>query len=363
MALKKNVLLIINSDLVNAGVPNVVMQTVRELSDRFSFDVLTYHSKDGEYDSEFLSYGGKIYKLSLLEYKNHKLTFPLRYFQIKKKIKRILKEKKYDVIHCHNGVESGIFLKYASAAGVPVRISHAHGTYTRGGSNKLLLWYHSLAKRLIRKNATELLACSTEAGRSLFCDAEFKNVLNPVVNYYTGERVEHNGCNLLQIGYFCKNKNQLFSIKLLKSLLLVGVDARLSFIGFPNEDGYYEKMLELIDELSLGDRVEFLPHNADKAGAFSLADAVLMPSFTEGLPIVALESQLARVECILSDRISRDADVGLAVFKEYGNEAAWRDAVIEIYKRKNVPPEININTELIERGGWCNRIGAIYNEE
>lgn len=359
---KKNVLLVINSELINGGVPNVIMKIVRRLSDRFSFDIVTYYNGRGLYDEEFESYGGKIFRLSLLDYSKHKLSYPFRYCQIKKRVKRILKEKKYDVIHCHDGRESGIFLKFAEKAGVPVRISHAHGTYARGGNNKILLSYYSKCKKLIIKNSTKLLACSTQAGESLFGKADFTNVLNPVDAYSSEvKRVEHEGFNLLQIGYYCENKNQLFSMKLLRALIDDGINARLTFIGFPQEADYYEKMLKAVNELSLSENVIFLPSDADKAKVFSETDLVLMPSFTEGLPLVALESQMAHVKCLLSDKISTDANIGLVTYAEYGNVDAWKDAALKIYRNETGVLKINIDTDLIETGGWCNRIEAIYN--
>ncbi len=361
MKAKKRVLLIVNSDLINAGVPNVVMTIVRNLSDRFFFDVVTYHGTKGQYDDEFKSYGGKIFNLSLLKYEKHKILYPLRYFQIKKAMREILSKNKYDVVHCHNGVEAGIFLKCAKQFKIKTRLAHAHGTYSRKGSNKLLIWYYSCCKKFISKYATTALACASLAGKSLFGEKEFVNVLNPVdISLYKNqEKAIHDGCNLLQIGYFCANKNQIFSINLLKSLLDEKVNAKLTFIGYPQDEIYYSKMLKTIDEFSLKDYVVFLPKDADKSKEFSKTDVVLMPSKTEGLPLVALEAQAAKVASLLSDHIACDANIGLATYAEYNNLADWTKKVIEIYENRD--SKVETDTSKIETNLWCNRIEAIYN--
>ena len=64
----KKVLLICGSELCNAGVPNVIMKIVRGLQSSYTFDVLCLSEKYGEYDAEFSSYGGKIYRLPLPDY-------------------------------------------------------------------------------------------------------------------------------------------------------------------------------------------------------------------------------------------------------------------------------------------------------
>jgi len=362
MSVKKNVLLVINSDLVNAGVPNVVMVIVRNLSKYFNFDIVVYHNQDGQYDDEFKSYGGKIFRLSLLDYKRHKILYPLRYVQIGNFIKKILKQKKYDIIHCHNGIESGIFLKYAHLFEIPTRIAHAHGTYLRKGNNKILLWYRLQCKKLIQKNLTVAVACSTQAGKSLFDTVDFINILNPVSisSYLDLEKKQHTGCNLLQIGYFCANKNQIFSIKLLKKLLEKKMDVKLSFVGFPQDEVYYAEMLRLIDELSLNENVKFLPSNIDKSQVFSDIDIVLVPSFTEGLPLVALEAQAAHIMTLMSDHVTLDANIGLGFYAKYNDFHEWENAINEMYCEKSNYSQVNIDTDLIETNSWCNRIGAIY---
>ena len=131
----KRVLFVINSNLDNAGVPNVLMQIVRKLKEEFVFDIVVGNSAKGFYDDEFLSYGGKIFRHDLVDYSKSKVFYGKRGKQTYQKVKEVLKENKYDIIHCKNGVEAGFALKTAYKVGVPIRIVHSHGTYTNRGKN------------------------------------------------------------------------------------------------------------------------------------------------------------------------------------------------------------------------------------
>lgn len=328
----KRVLLICGSELCNAGVPNVIMTIVRGLRTSYDFDILCLSEKSGNYDNEFSSYGGKIYRMALPDYSSNKVFYPLRLFKVGKKIRELLRHNKYDVIHCNCGVDSGICLLIARWLGVQVRIGHAHGTYSRKGRNYILRAYIFIQKRLIAANATKLLACSNIAGETLFCGKKFENILNPVnVEIYKAvKKHEHSGIHLLQIGYYCENKNQLFSLRLLESLQMVGIDCTLHFIGFPSDKDYYAKIKQYVVDNKLGECVCFLPADTDKVEEFSWADYALLPSGSEGLPLVALEAQSANTICLMSDHVPVDSNIGLGFFLSYDNVEEWVKAITDL---------------------------------
>lgn len=327
MLMRKRVLLIIGSPLLNAGVPNVVMNIVRELHSEYRFDVLCLTEGQGYHDKEFRSYGGTIYHVKTLEYAQHKLLFAQRMFQIRKAVSTLLKQKTYDVIHCHCGIDAGICLKVAQKYSVRQRIAHAHGTYIRKGRNYFLRFYNWLNKQMIVLYSTKRLACSELAGQTLFPGAAFDNVLNPVdVDFYHSTmKMHHSGVQLMQIGYYCKNKNQLFSLRIVKALLQKGIDVSIRFIGYASEPQYVEKMKAYIVENGLEERVAFLPSDADKRKHLSEVDYTLLPSESEGLPLVALESQAANVPCVLSNKVPADVNMGLAHYLSIDNIEAWVD--------------------------------------
>jgi len=344
----------------NAGVPNVIMTLVRQLHERYIFDLVQFSDKSGHFDKEFQQYGGLIHRLSLIDCDAHKAQYSLRGAQIYKALQRILKGQSYVAMHCHCGVEAGICLQVAKEMKIPCRISHAHGTYRNVGVNIFRRSYFDYCRKQIQKCATEKLACSQLAGETLFLDDQFQNVLNPVdTTYYAKiEQRLHEEVNLLQIGYMNENKNQMFSVRLLQALRNHGVNAHLTLIGYVVDEGYYARLIECIETEKLGGCVHFLPSNVDKRQAFGTMDYTLLPSRSEGLPLVALESQAAGILCLMSEHVPKDANLGGALHLPYDDVEAW---VEEILKEHDVDwPAVQIRLKSLSPNEFARKIGAIY---
>ncbi len=342
---KKRVLMVIDSPLLNSGVPNVVMNIIRELHDRFIFDILTYTNEKGFFDEEFLSYGGEIFHVQLLQYRRHRFLYGYRGKQLEKAVRNILRTKKYDIIHCNNGEESGPCLKIARKMGVSVRISHSHSKCYAYSKNPVRIGYFNKCLDQIKSYATVRLACSEIAGKTIFKDIPFENILNPVdYSFYSGIIPQkHDGINLLQIGYYADVKDQLFSIHLLDRLAQKGHNAKLYFIGFILEQDYYDEMNKLIATLGLENSVSFLPSDTDKRELLPIIDYVLLPSKSEGLSMVALESQAANIKCILSDAVPKDVDFGLAFYAEKKLDV-WEQIIFDnLQSKKRSEQEIEKN--------------------
>ena len=360
---KKKILLIPPTELCVGGVSKVLMTLVEELHEEYVFDVVTLCTKPGYFDDAFTAYGGRIYRIPSIQYLEHKILYPLSFFQIKKAITRILKENQYDVIHGHSGWQDAACHLAAAHMGVPVRISHGHGTYVWEGRNLVMRFYSRFTKERIRKYANVRLACSSIAGDTLFLGASYENVLNPVdVSLYANiEKKPHKGIHLLQIGYFCQRKNQVFAVNLLNFLLSQGVDTHLSLIGYPHEQGYHEQMLSLIAQYHMEEHISCLPHDFDKRTAFAQADYCLLPSESEGLPLVALESQAAGVPCLMSDNISKDSDVGAGFFIPHDDLEKWANAIIngvEVDAKR-----LSDNLQKITTQAYADKIRNIYEQK
>ena len=361
--MKQRVLMIIGNELCIAGVPNVIMNIVETLSAFYTFDILTFSTKTGELDAQFLSYGGKIYTIELPRYPECPITCFFAYQILYNKLRRIFRENSYHVVHGHTGCYDGICLRAAQKARIPVRISHAHGEYKWSGRNLLVKYYLEYGKKMISKFATQRVACSDVAGKTLFLHQSFQNLLNPVdvTLYDNKERRPHDGIQLLQIGYFCAGKNQLFSINLLAYILKLGRCAHLSFIGYPSEQKYFEQMQSVIANDNLSDYISFLPRDFDKRKAFFAADYTLLPSVSEGLPLVALESQAAGVPCLMSDNISTYADVGAGFFLPHNNLGEWANTII---RGVNVDSRrLHNNLQKVSKQAYADRIKNLYEQK
>lgn len=360
---KKRILLVSPTELCVGGVSKVIMTLVEQLHEEYSFDVVTLCAKPGYYDDAFSAYGGKIYRISSLQYLEHKILYPLSFFQIQKAMVKILKENHYDVIHGHSGWQDAAWQVVAARMGVPIRISHGHGTYMWKGRNLSMRFYSWFAKKHIQKYANVRLACSSIAGDTLFSGVPYENVLNPVdMSLYVDiEKKPHKGIHLLQIGYFCRRKNQIFALNLLDYLITHDVDAHLSLIGYPQDQAYLEEMDSLIARYNLAKYVSFLSYDFDKRAAFATADYCILPSRSEGLPLVALESQAAGVPCLMSDNISKDSDVGAGFFLPHNDLEKWAAATINGVEVDT--QRLTENLKRITTQAYADKIRNIYEQK
>ena len=361
--MKKRILLISPSELCVGGVSSVIMTIVKELHEEYVFDVAALSGKCGYFDETFEAYGGTVFRIPSIQYLEHKILHPLSFFQIQRAITRILNSNKYDVIHCHSGYLDAACQYAAARAGVPIRISHGHGTYLWKGYNLFMRFYFWFAKKIIRKYATKRLACSDIAGNTLFLGENYDNISNPVdVSKYADiEKEPHKGINLLQIGYFCKRKNQMFTVNLLDYLRKCDVDAHLFLIGYPNEEKYLEQLNDLIEKNELWEHVSFLPHDFDKRIAFAKTDYCVLPSASEGLPLVALESQAAGVPCLMSNNISTDSDIGAGYFLPHNDCKQWADTIVRGVQIDSNRLADNLNKKSIPV--YAEKIRKIYEQK
>ena len=156
----------------------------------------------------------------------------------------------------------------------------------------------------------------------------------------------HGGIILGQIGYYCDNKNQLFTLEILNDLVRNGKNARIYFIGYPSseEPQYIGRMREYIHKNNLESHIKFLPSNFSKEQFFKKIDMLLLPSIHEGLSLTLMEAQFSNIFCLASSGVPKDVNFGLCKFIELRKEF-WIDAIesfndlgqlkpIRIYKKE-----------------------------
>ena len=340
----KRILFVMYNALNKGGIQNVIMNIVRALKDDYVFDALVLSSKDEFYDSEFLSYGGVIVKNGFHE-KNRVLNrfkFYLRGNFIKRSVRKMIKQYgPYAAIHCNIADEAGLALKAAKKCGVPIRIAHAHTAFDRR-YNPIAKVYTAYLKKLIYKNATNLVACSKKAGEKLYGENNYKIIYNTVDKKFlefSGERGINDSPVLLQVGMICDNKNQLFSVQVLAELKKKYPNARLTFIGEPKDNNmqkYFDNVKKECVKAGVFDAVSFLPADSDVLGEMRKSDYVIFPSKFEGLGIVPIEAQFAGIKCFVSDTVSTEVDCGGCVFLNLNNGAkVWAAKIAEQFEKDN----------------------------
>lgn len=343
--MKKGKILLVSCDgLGNGGVQAVIMNIVRNLHDRYTFDILLFTNDIRYYDEEFESYGGKIFRCPHYSGDSkfqRRIDIYIRGMRIYKATKKILKENgPYDVVHCNNSFESCHILKAAFEEKVPIRIAHVHiAVNTQGHLVRAI--FNKICGKMINKYATHRIGCSTAACESLFGGkVPFFVVNNPydesLFNPIKYKTKLFYAPDLVQVASYSSNKNQLFTLKVLKNIKTVYPNAKLSFIGFSLDDAYLNDMKKYIKDNSLENNVIFYEHDADTPSIMSESSYFLLPSKREGFGIVLIEAQAMGLTCYVSDAVPTLANVGGCKYLSLDDgPKAWAEKIISDFEKDN----------------------------
>ena len=338
---KKKVLMVSSRTFDNGGVQAVMMDITRNCQDTCSFDVVLFTQKQGYHDNEFLSYGGKIFRIPRFYEKFSflkKIDYYIRAGYMYKKIKNILIENgPYDAIHCHNEEEAAIGILAAKEVGVPIRISHIHTSRELKFDNFVARKYKQKYREIIDKNATHKIGCSQEACEKFFLNTKDAIVINNPYNskrfnYDNYTQPEFSAPSLVQIGNFSHNKNQLFSLDVIAEIKKEYPNVHFNMIG-ENIHNILGEIKNKIAQLAIEENVSILPGNADSPKILSESTALLFPSKNEGFGIVAVEAQAMGIKCYVSDTVPMLTNCGGCEYLPLSAGAKyWADEIIEDFK-------------------------------
>ena len=106
--------------------------------------------------------------------------------------------------------------------------------------------------------------------------------------------------------------------------------------------------------------VDFLPHNYDKRKIFANTDVLLLPSYTEACPLVALEAQASNIPVIASINVPNDVDFGLVEFISLDNKEKWLHSIKNIKSK-----EFILNEDFIDltHSNYGEQIYKLYKGE
>ncbi|MED1205193.1 glycosyltransferase family 1 protein [Heyndrickxia acidicola] len=314
------------------GAEMLIMNAYRNIDrSKVQFDFLT--SKEGEFDQEIRSLGGTIYKIPYISESGHiKYLRDLHTF--------FKKHNNYKVVHSHMDRMSGLVLRVAKAEGVAVRIAHSHNTRSEGnGAVRLYKWY---AGHFIKQNATHLMACSTDAAKWLFKKSGTAEILKNAIEterfvfsiktkkqIRTELNIRDEAFVLGHVGRFNKQKNHSFLIDLFAQFQKEDKNSILILVGEgPLRNGIEKK----VRDFQLEERVIILGPRSDIHLLLQAFDIFLFPSLHEGIPVSLIEAQAAGLPCVISDVISKEADLhlGLVEFAALNDHADWAEKLKKI---------------------------------
>lgn len=321
------------------------------------FDFLVCSKKDWPYLKEIDRLGGRVF------YTARPSVLCLGNF-LRGMKQAIAEGGPYDAIHCHADADNAVPLLCGILCGVKKRIAHLHAMdeVPQRLSRK---WFHAVKKAVIKYGATDIWACSEDAGVSFVGADYFKEKGKVIRNGISLDRflqrdeartaalreefrLDGSGLVVGNISRFDENKNQLFLLDVFRKLLEKRPDAMLLLGG--TDGGMLEEVKTAAEDIE--NRVRFIGKRSDVAACLQLIDVYIFPSVFEGLGIAFLESQAAGCLCVASTGVPRDTDMGLgnAHYLELSAGAAsWADYICGKLETRQKPSEDSIRRAFAEK--------------
>lgn len=322
------------------GIETWLMHVLRATNrSRLAMDFLVQTARPCSYDDEARALGAKM--MPCLR--------PARPRAYARNLRLLLREHgPYDVVHSHVHHFSGLVLRLARRAGVPVRIAHSHNDTTAldSGSSSLRQAYLRLMARWIDRHATAGLAASRQAAASLFGPAwesearwrihsyglDLTPFRAPVDRDAVRAELGISGDAFVvgHVGRFVDQKNHRFLIEVAAEVVRREPRMRLLLVG---EGELRPEIERLVARLGLSDRTILAGVRPDVPRLMRGAmDVFAFPSRFEGLGLVLVEAQAAGLPCVISDVIPDEADVvpGLVHRLALSSPAsAWAETLLD----------------------------------
>lgn len=232
-----------------------------------------------------------------------------------RKLKRIIDEGHYDIIHCNTpmgGILTRIAAKKTRKSGTKVFYT-AHGFhFYRGAAKKNWILFYPVEKFMSRLTDCVITISEEDyalAAQKFHCPvshihgvgintSKYDAVTSEAVELVRQEHGWEDAFLILCTGELNNNKNQRTVIQAMPQVVKEIPSAKLLIAGNgPNKDA----LSSLIGTLHMEDSVELLGYRTDLEKYVHACDMVVSASFREGLPVNILEAMHCQKAVVASD--------------------------------------------------------------
>lgn len=334
------------SRLDRGGAESMCMNIYRNIDhSKVQFDFIKHTSDIGAFEDEIKSMGGRIYEAPGYRVWNH--IFYCAWW-----CKHLKSHPEHQIIHGHYFTISPIYFKVAKKYGRRT-VGHSHSM--KGNVMHLPFLIKMLILRNIGKYTDHAFACSEESGKWVFHNKKFivlnnaieakKFSYNPVIRKEVQSELGIEGYPVVGIvGSLIPVKNPLEVVRIFKSLSSKQPLMRLLWIG----DGYMrEEIKKILTEGELINNVVMTGTRPDINRMMQAMDVFILPSRSEGLPVVVIEAQAAGLPVICSDAVSTEAAItDICYFLPLGCPDVWADAI----QKASVKERKDMQNQIIDAG-------------
>ncbi len=358
---------ILHEDVImdTGGIETQLMRIYRNIDrTKVQFDFLVHRDVKGDYDDEILSMGGRIHHVKPFN--------PFKYADYYHSMSSFFKaHPEYRIMIAHTELALTPLI-CAKRAGVPMRICYSHNGRFAFSLKRCFMDYETL---FLKKYCTDMFAVSKLAARYTFGNKAVDNgdvriIQNGIHvedfvfddNIRKQKRMElgmEDKFIVGHVGRFMFQKNHMFLLEIFAQILSTRKDAQLVLVG---EGRLEEDIRKKAAELNITDHVTLLGRRSDVNDLMKAMDVLLLPSFWEGFPNVAIEAQASALPVYMSENITEEAE-----FTPYccrlpleSGANAWAERICN--DALSPLPRIDMSQTMLEKG--CNvRATAKWYEE
>lgn len=363
------VLCILDNLSIASGVSSIVLNLYRNMDmNRVKMDFLVCNRQKETFEDEIIQSGGKVF------YAGNFLSMRQIMSAIAK-CKHFFEEhgKEYDIVHLHSPTIALFTLRYAKRYGVPVRIVHSHSTMMSMSKLKSIINKFLIGQ--IKKYANQFFACSTEAAHFLygeeFCETHPIELIHNAVDcsrfLYNPEKAGLMRQKLgvtddvvfIHVSNYSPIKNHIFLVDVIKNLKIIGEKVKFVFVGDgPTRQTFEEE----ISNCGLKELCSFIDKTSEVAPYLLAADAIILPSLKEGLPVTLVEGQASGLPFFTSDTVTREVQIGQGEFIPL-NTDEWVERLsvfMPLSEQERIERSKNFQKSVFNNAIEAERVTGIY---
>ncbi len=306
------------------GISTVIMNYCKTLDkDKYDLTILAGQPIADKHEKECKEYG--IHLVALPSRQNDSWKHYITLW-------KMFRTEKYDIVHDHgNSSMMAVELTIAKLAGIKIRIAHSHNSIC---SNMKI---HRILNPYFRTIYTKALACGQLAGDWLFGKNNFEilpNGFHTEEFAFSQENRESVRAELKldkqfvigHIGRVNKQKNQEYLLRIFQEVASKKKDAILLIVGTGPDA---QKLKDEVAVHPYKDRIILYGETNNPTVFYSAMDMFVFPSRFEGLPVVLLEAQISGLPCVVSDKVTREVDLGDIIWQSIDTDPGqWAVAVL-----------------------------------
>jgi glycosyltransferase involved in cell wall biosynthesis len=237
----------------------------------------------------------------------------LRPFNILKylEISRILKEEQIDLLHIH-GTRAGTNTLIPALAGKIKILYTVHGWSFHTGNSSIATQLRKLSERFLTRYA-HFTICGSEAdlqqGKKYCPEGKYQLIRNSIdARYFSPQIPDKNICQELGftnqdlvISFIARLTYQKDPLSFIKSIPFVCKEVPAAKFLMVGDGELKEACIQLASQLSITDKITFLPFQKDVRALLQLTDIFILPSLWEVIPLGLLEAMAMEKSCIASN--------------------------------------------------------------